>query len=294
MSGRSNTATSTQLVRDLHSVRSQLQDGPVEITSHGRTEFVMLSKERYDEIIALTDTDADRLDAKLRLVLSTVPSMVLITDRNLRVRRANRAWCNFVEIDEADIVGKVLSETRGSTNTTYICARAENVLASGKEESFELTSTFRPGRLISYTIRPWPQGVAIFSYDRTEEAKASERLMRDLAFDKVMSMLEGYAFGSLDRAGRIAFTTSSLAGLLGADPAGLRNVALETLLAPASRVELREKLQSRVKNGAVMQIEFLEDGRTFRAGRLSLAPYSSLNGQELFAFAIRRDAPDGR
>ena len=254
----------------------------------------MLSKERYDEIIALTDTDADRLDAKLRLVLSTVPSMVLITDRNLRVRRANRAWCNFVEIDEADIVGKVLSETRGSTNTTYICARAENVLASGKEESFELTSTFRPGRLISYTIRPWPQGVAIFSYDRTEEAKASERLMRDLAFDKVMSMLEGYAFGSLDRAGRIAFTTSSLAGLLGADPAGLRNVALETLLAPASRVELREKLQSRVKNGAVMQIEFLEDGRTFRAGRLSLAPYSSLNGQELFAFAIRRDAPDGR
>ena len=294
MSGITNSATSTELVRDLQSVRSKLRNGPVKITSHGRTEFVVLSQERYETLLALTDTDADRLDAKLRLILGTIPSMVIITDRELRVRRVNRAWCNFADMNETDVVGKILDEGAPSTNTTYICARAKKVLESGKEESFELTSSFRPGRLISFTIRPWPQGVAIFAHDSTEEAQSAERLMRDLAFDRVMSMLEGYAFGSLDKAGRIAFTTNSLAGLLGADATALRNVALETLLAPASRVELREKLQSRVPDGAVMDIEFLEAGNSFRPGRLALAPYSSLNGQELFAFAIRRDAPVSR
>lgn len=285
------TASATQLVRDLHSVKSMLPDGPVEITSHGRTEFVVLSKERYDSLSALTDTDADRLDSKLRLVLSTIPSMVIITDRKLNIRRANRAWCNFTEINEDEVIGRNLRDVEDTTNLQYICVRAMNVLASGQEESFELSSTKRPGRLLSFTIRPWPQGVAIFSYDRTDEGAAAERLMRDMAFDEALFQVGGYAFGSLDRNGRVTFATKSLAELLGADAQSLNSIALETVLSPQSRTQFRELLHKSPLDKSVLPVEYLHAGKDFTSGEMSIVPYSSVHGQECFAFAIRTKGP---
>ena len=148
------TATATQLVRDLQSVGELLAAGPVQITSYGRTEFFAISKERYEHLLAMVDTDSGRLDAKLRLVLDTIPSMVVITDRKFGVRRANRAWCNFTGMVEGELLGKDLFETTDTQNSRYIHMRARNVLLSGSEESFELTSGFRPGHLITFTIRP--------------------------------------------------------------------------------------------------------------------------------------------
>ena len=291
MSATSRSASATQLVRDLHSVKSMLTDGPVEITSHGRTEFVVLSKDKYDQLSALTDTDADRLDAKLRLVLGTIPSMVIITDRRLNIRRANRAWCNFTEINEDEVIGRNLRDVEDTTNLQYICVRAMNVLASGQEESFELSSAKRPGRLLSFTIRPWPQGVAIFSHDRTDEGAAAERLMRDMAFDDALFQVGGTGFGSLDRNGRVTFATRSLAVLLGADAQNLNNIALETVLAPQSRVKFREELQCASPGKSLLTIQYLHAGKEFSEGELSLVPYSSVHGQECFAFAIRTKGP---
>ena len=250
-----------------------------------------MSKDDYDHMVTLVDTDADRLDAKLRLVLGTIPSMVVITDRNLNIRRANRAWCNFADMNESDLIGKNLLEMTGSTNGQYICTRAMNVMESGKEESFELTSNFRPGRLISFTIRPWPQGVALFSYDRTEEARAAERHMRDLAFDTAMAEVGGFGFGSLDMSGRISFPTKSLANLLGADAQGLQNILLETVLSPESRAKLREVLQASDFKKTTFEIEFLQGGKDFNPGEMAIVPYSSVNGLESLAFVIRAKSP---
>ena len=281
------TATATQLVRDLQSVREMLASGPVQITSHGRTEFFAISKERYENLLAMVDTDSDRLDAKLRLVLDTIPSMIVITDRKFSVRRANRAWCNFTGLIESELVGKNLFETIDSPNSRYIHMRAKNVLQSGREESFELTSGYRPGRLISFTIRPWPQGVALFSYDRTEEATSAERQMRDIAYDTALEKAGSVGFGSLDPSGRISFPTHALGALLGADPKSLKNVMLETVLDPASKSKLREILSANIGKDEKVPVRFLRDGGSFQAGVLSLVPYSSVNGQQSFAFVLK-------
>ena len=54
-----SSISSTQLVRDLPSAKSKLIQGPVKITSHGRVDAVMISDTDFNEILRLTDSDAE-------------------------------------------------------------------------------------------------------------------------------------------------------------------------------------------------------------------------------------------
>lgn len=127
-------ATATQLVRDFPEVRRLVDRGPVQITSHGRTELVMLSPDHFAQIAEVGTTDSTRLEGKLAIILDTIETAVLIFDENLRVRRANRALCALLDTDEGRLIGLGAAELVTHPSHRYTIERLAEVQRSGHAE----------------------------------------------------------------------------------------------------------------------------------------------------------------
>ena len=67
------SATSTQLVRDLQSIKDMVLHGPVHITTHGREDFVLVSQKDFQTLDHLKDTNAQSL---AELVGTTPEAMI--------------------------------------------------------------------------------------------------------------------------------------------------------------------------------------------------------------------------
>ena len=281
------TASATELVRNLPAIQETLDHGPVAITKHGRTEFVMLSKDEYDRFATLNTTDADKLDTKLRLVLDTTSTMIVVTDEELRVRRANRAVCNYFGMSAADMVGRKLLEISDLPTFRFISSRAKHVLATGQEDSFELASSVRNDRLISFRMLSWPQGLAIFGDDITDRAKETDRFLRDTAFDTAMQAMADCAVGSIDKSGLIDFATNSFADYVGISREDIDGANFLMMLHPSDRDEVREFFRTAESKTKFFDVRFLRGGAEAIGSRVSFSPFPNTRGTFSFAFVVR-------
>jgi len=113
------SVSTTRLVRNLPGVKDLLDNGPA-VTSHGRTEFVVLSQADYERLNRLDGSNIDHLDTKLRLVLGSISTMIFVLNSDLRVRRANRSLCNYFERPPEDLVGKTILEISNSGTFQFV------------------------------------------------------------------------------------------------------------------------------------------------------------------------------
>jgi PAS domain-containing protein len=123
--------TATQVVRDLRGVRDMLDNGAVAVTSHGRTEMIVISESDFSRLQLLSGTDADRLNSKLQMVMDTIDSLILILDNDMRIRRANRAYREYFGLEGVDLVGESILDRNRTATDRFITHKAEGVLASG-------------------------------------------------------------------------------------------------------------------------------------------------------------------
>ena len=281
------STTTTRLVRNLPDIKNMLDHGPVEVTSHGRTEFVLVPKDIYDRYKTMAGTDADRLDAKLSLILDSITTMIFVTDRDLRVRRANRPLCNYLNFSPEEIVGKKLLEISESATFRFVAARAQHVLATGQDDSFELASSFREKRLISFKIRAWPNGVVIFADDATERAEAGERLLRSEAFDEALAAQNDTGVFAITPAGEIVFATRSLAQMVGVPQQNLAGGNFFAMLDPYNRSELTDFLRSHGGATKRMDARILLKGSDYLPVVMTVSPYPNMQGAYNFSVALR-------
>lgn len=282
-----STATLTDVVRDMPRVRAMLEHGPVQITSHKRNEFVMVPQSDFDRMSSLSNVEVHDIDEKLRLVLDTVSTFIMIMDNTLRVRRANKPFLDYFGYSSGDVIGHQFGNIAKTANDSFILICAQQVLESGQEKRFELPSSHREGRFFRYVIRPWPGGVAIFADDVTEQTRATENIMQELARDQASKELGGVGSGIVDSNGTILRASLGLAVLLGVKRRLLNDASIYRVLSPGSREKVEKCLERRGLETETIEIEYLTDGAELAPARMICSPFSSGRFQNCTAFIIQ-------
>lgn len=286
------SVSATQLVRDLAAIRTLATDGPVGITSHNRTELVMLSAQRFTELTANGfGSDPAELDAKLTTVLDGIDTHVAILDGGLKVRRINRAMRLTFGIENADLCDTPFANILPAANAPFIVQRLKEVAASGKVAEFDFPSIVLPGRTIHARMIPWPGGVAYFGDDITDRISAIER---DLGLEALRTALTslGGGSGSIDETGKIVGADDGLAKLIGADKDQIVGRRFVSLFDPAQRAQIETAIGAFGKS-QVIDVSFLHKGVAITHARLALAPYFAGDGRSRLAFVVEDRALDG-
>lgn len=278
--------TATELVRNLHEVKEELGRGPIQITSHGRNDFVLMSQKQFEHLSGLTGTSTERLDAKLRLVMEMVDSFILILDDELKVRRANKAFCDFFNYDQDEIRGMPLESLPRTANDSYLAVRARAVVSSGRAESFEMPSSHRPGRTLQIRIRPWPNGIVTVFNDITDSLRDKNRILRDIAFDTAISVIPGFGTTIINPNGNLVVASLSIARLFGASRDALKGVSIFSLLSGECTKLLKSVLQGTDNTPQKCEVEYLRNGQDFAPGILSMAPFLDNFGQRMVAATL--------
>ena len=268
-------------------VRAMLDHGPVQITSHKRNEFVMVPQAEYERMASLSGVEKQGIDEKLRMVLEAVSSSIIIMDGTLRIRRANKAFLDYFGYKGSDVIGRQLTSLAKTAADNYIVNCAKQVQESGQEKRFEMASSHREGRYISFTIRPWPGGVALFADDITEQTRATERVMQELARDQASKQIGGIGSGVVDSNGVIRNASLGLAVLLGVRRRLLIGASIYRVLSPDCRDRLERCLQQRGLETETIEIEYLASGAEFARARMVCSPFAIGQLQDCFAFIIQ-------
>ena len=280
------SVSATELVRDIGGVRERVLDGPIQITSHGRAEMVLLSQADFNRLQNTSSNDVDRLEAKLRTVIDTVDTIIIIFDQDLKVRRANRAYCDHFGRQATDVIGMSVWDLVNNPGDQFLAIRMRDVLKSGKEERFEMPSTYREGRQMRFVIKPWPLGIAFFARDVTEELQASDRVLRDIALDHSLAMVPGVGTGVVDNHAEIIMASRSLAMLLGTTPRALLGTSIFNIFHPEDRHQLEGMLAQSVTEARQVEIRYLRDGTEYRSCEVATSSFFDSRRDHCSALAI--------
>lgn len=267
------SATATQLVRDFPEIRRMADLGPVHITSHGRTELVMLSPDGFAKLIDDNGNDAARLNWKLSLVFDTVDTSILICDNDLIIRRVSRALSSVLETDEAELIGRHVSVMVAHPSDRYLLDRLDEVRRSHLGEVLTIPSTRSPGRILQLTIKPWPEGVALFCDDVTERHRLGDIALVTAANDQSLAALGGIGVASVRSSGEILSISRGFAVIVGTTPAALSGTRFQSLFPVQSRGLVSDALASTADGPQTYQIQYLKNGITPLPATLAVTPY---------------------
>lgn len=282
-----SSATLTEVVRDMPRVRAMLEHGPVQITSHKRNEFVMVPQAEFDRMSSLSNSELYDIDEKLRLVMDTVSTFIVIMDSTMRIRRTNKPFLDYFGYEPSEAIGHQFGSLAKTANDNYILICAQQVLESGQEKRFEIASSHREGRFFRFAIRPWPGGVALFADDITEQTRATENIMQELARDQASKELGGVGSGIVDSLGTIRRASLGLAVLLGVRRRLLIDASIYRVLSPESREQVERCLEQKNLETKTINIEYLTDGAALAPARMICSPFSSGRFQDCNAFIIQ-------
>ncbi|WP_240665304.1 PAS domain-containing protein [Idiomarina sp. 29L] len=90
-------------------------------------------------------------------ILEKLPTMVAFIDEKRRYRYINKAYCQFLNLKKADILGRFVSDVLDDELYARVKLRHDKVFESGKVSSFSEAVTFRDGRKCFLDIRYIPE-----------------------------------------------------------------------------------------------------------------------------------------
>lgn len=270
-----SAVTATQLVRDFPEVRRLAERGPVRVTSHGRTDVVVLSPEQYAALTRETarPTEESRLEWKMSLILDSVETHVLILDEEMRIQRTNRFFTDAFATPPEDLIGKTLASLVEKPAEQFIVQRLSEVLRSGQPEVFVVPSPQHEGRIARVSMKPWPGGVALFAEDITEREAYRDKKIADDATDGSLDALGGLGLAQVQSNGAILSSSMALAHMVGSAPESLTGARLQNLFDPTSRSVVSDALKNTTSESQCHDVRYLRRGVEVVPALLSTTPY---------------------
>lgn len=266
-------ATATQLVRDFPEVRRLADRGPVQITSHGRTELVMLSPDHFAQFADVGVTDSARLEGKLTTVLDTIETAVLIFDEKLTVRRANQPVCALLDTDEQQLVGLHASALVTHPSHRYTIERLAEVQRSGHAEVLTAISARDANRTLQIQLKPWPSGVALFADDITDRMRFADLLIANTMLDRSLAALGGIGAAQVKSCGTILSGSAGLAEMVGVPQKALAGARLQSLLSPRCRTLAGEAFLAVSDKPRPCAVEYLRNGVSATPAHMVVTSY---------------------
>ncbi len=123
----------------------------------------------------------------MRSVIDVIPEMVFVKDLQGRYIACNKAFSNFYNIPEEDLLGKTTEELYSSEVTTTYQQQDKDILLQGGVSSINLWLTRHDGeKILAETVKTAyydkdgvPQGFVGITYDITEQYKIQKKLSAD-------------------------------------------------------------------------------------------------------------------
>lgn len=268
-----SAVTATQLVRDFPQVRSMAENGPVNITSHGRTELVMLNPESYATMALCSGPDASVFDGNLSFILDSINTAVLIMDESLHIVGVNKTLHEAIGFDREILIGKHVSFLADTASGMFLVDRFAEVLRSGQPETLVMPTATRPGQTALMNIKPWQGGVVLFSEDVTERTKLRDRIVSEHAIDISLGGIQGLGIAYVQSSGEILSASLGLAHMTGSGAATLRGARFQTLLDPRQRSLIDDALNETLSQPKRFEVSYLRDGTTVTPASLMVTPY---------------------
>lgn len=282
-----STVSATQLVPDLAAIRTLASGGPVGVTSHGRTELIVLNAHRFAELSASASSpETETFEAKLSIVLETIDTRVVIVNHDLSVQRINRAMRLVLGLSDEPFLGRKLIDLLPPATGRFVIKRMTEVYESGRAAEFDFVSTLNPGRTIHARMVPWPGGIAYFSDDITDRLHSIERSMEFDALRRAFAAFGNRGSGSVARDGAIQTADAGLAAMTGADAGQLEGRRFVSLFDTSARSKIETAMTWSDAKPGVLDVGFLRRGVEIGDARLSLAPYFAHNGSPRYAFCL--------
>lgn len=278
--------TATQLVRDFPLVRQMADQGPVRITSHGRTEAIILSPQDYTALTTAKQTDNSLLEWKLSLVLDSIDIHILILDETMRIHRTNRFFAESFATPVEELIGKNAASLVNSPSDHFIVQRLAEVLASGQPEVIVVPSPQERGRILRVTMKPWPGGVALFAEDITEREQFRDRKIADDATDLSLESLGGIGIAHVQSNGTILMSSLALTHMVGSPTDSLVGARLQNLFDPACRTMVSDALKETSAESRCYDVRYLRQGVKLVSAMLSVTPYWTAEHHACAAVAL--------
>ncbi len=261
--------------------------GPVQITSHGRTELVVLNPGHFAQIAGRRNDDANRLEGKLAIVLDAIDTAILLFDDNLCVRRANPAMCSLLDTDEDQLVGLPASSLVTHPSHRYTIDRLAEVYRSGHAEVVTAASARDVTRTLQIMLKPWPNGVALFADDITDRMRLGDMVVGESMMDQSLASMGGVGTAHVRSCGTILSGSLGLAQMVGTNPQALVGARLQNLLSPQSRIVVNEALLKASDGPSRYQIEYLKNGVSGASATVVVTPYWTAEYHACAAVALQ-------
>ncbi len=285
-----STVTATRLVRDLPEIRRIAEHGPVHITSHGRTELVLVTPEVLAKMNASEPTglaDAARLDAKLSGVLDAIESAVVILDEDMRIRRFNQAFVEMFNTESDDLIGRSISDMARTPNGQFIVQHVQEVIRSKFGETLNMPAADQIDRQISIVMRPWQGGAIVVTTDITEKVKSQDQAMSRIAFEQGQAMLGGLGHVLVQSCGTIVWASQGLADMCGSTKDAMVGSRVQRIFDPGNRESVETALTSQSTKPKLLPARFLLSGTKMVPVQLAISSYWSREHHACAAIVIK-------
>ncbi len=280
--------SATHAARNFSNVRRKARTGPVIISSHNKDRQVLIDFELYDWLSRREQVNgaAERLNAKLSITLDSIDTYVCILDRQCRVRRINDALLAGLGKDAVNLTGTAIEDLFTAPSFRYVIERIYEVLDSQVAARFEQPSPMSPDRTLSFRIKPWPGGVAIFADDVTEKAYARENKARAAALGTAVSAFGDMGYGTINAVGMIVEATPSFAYLVSAQVDSLKGSKFVSLFGPGSRGTVEAAMRM-TGESQLLDVDLLVGGVRSQRAQLALSAYWNGAAGHSHGFIIR-------
>ncbi|MFT3966137.1 MAG: PAS domain-containing protein [Sphingobium sp.] len=238
--------SATAFVRNFGAYARTAGSEPIHILNHGRPAWSLIAT---DYLTRLAETrggspegDQDRL--ALSMILDTIPTLIVMTDPELRVIRINHSARHSLKIHDAGISGTPLSSLLPDARYQFVLRALERVQNTGVSETFEVDTANPPQRTFHVKVERFSDGLLIFADETTTQMLARERHDVANAYEMLMDALPGLARGVINPRGVITASSSALADLVQSDPGRIVGMRLSSLFHTSVRTAVTDAIDA--------------------------------------------------
>lgn len=240
------SVSASELVRNFGEWQDRALNRPVFIHKRGRSRLVLMATDLLDRrdaaVPAAPDMDRDNMGHP---VMEGMAQPVLLMDESLVVRWHNRAATDLFGSNGASLIGTPFADLGYLSGADYLVTVLRRVSASRIADSIEMTiGDNGRERLLSLTIQPLRDGVALIARDVALHHALAEAKAALEAVDGALALLPGVATVRVNARGYCASATGSLMQLTGLGDAALRQVRLASLFDVRSRVAVTDAVEA--------------------------------------------------
>lgn len=235
MPGELTSVTAAEIIRNFGHWQHKALEAPLAVTHHGRSRVMLISVERYEQLVAAKPKASAQDPIELVQFIDNAAEGFLAHDAHLRVTYVNKVAENYFGRHRAQLIGQAMDGPDWNPGDDYIRSMWRQVLETGASVSYETESRLFKGRRISVRTFPYKDGIATLFLNITERERLRASAETSKALDMAIAQSGRVATALLDVRGRLSAADAVFSQLLGFTAADLQAVRLTNCIVPKDR-----------------------------------------------------------